>query len=260
MRAWLTEIWHRRELVALLVSRNLKLRYKNSALGFFWSLLGPLFLILIYAIFLGVMRFQIDVRVLVTGIIVWQFLAMCLGDSLHAIVGNANLVTKAAFPRIILPLAMVKANLVNFLLSLAVVLIYLVVAKASFGAWYLLPPVILTQFALCLGVALIFSASNVFFRDTEHIISVVMLAWFFMTPVIYPMAIVMENPNLPAWVSSAYFLNPMTGIVTTYRMALLSTPNPGAHLLCLSFAVAWGILFAGVAIFQKAQVLFGDEL
>lgn len=244
----------------MLVVRNLKIRYKNSVLGFFWSLLGPLLLILIYSIFLQVMRFDIDLKVLVTGIIVWQFLAMCLGDSLHAILGNANLVTKASFPRIILPLAMVKANLANFLLSFIVVIVYLVLAGASFGALYWIPLVVLTQLALCTGVALLFSASNVFFRDTEHILSVVMLAWFFLTPVIYPIDRVLANPGFPAWVPVAFFMNPMTGIVTAYRVALLSVPNPGTLLLTLSFAAAWSILVVGVMLFQRTEVYFGDEL
>lgn len=244
----------------MLVERNLKIRYKNSVLGFFWSLLGPLLLILIYSMFLRVIRFDMDLRILVTGIIVWQFLAMCMGDALYAILGNTNLVTKAAFPRIILPLAMVKANLVNFLLSLLVVVIYLAVAGAAFGAAYWLPLIILTQLALCTGVALMVSASNVFFRDTEHVLSVVLLAWFFLTPVIYPIGFVLERADFPAWVTVGFFMNPMTGIVTAYRMALLSVPNPGTVLLALSFAVAWSVLIVGSMVFQKAQILFGDEL
>ena len=105
---WLKSIWSRRYLLWLMTVRNVKLRYRNSALGFFWSLLGPLFLIVIYSAFLRVMKFKIDLPVLVVGIVSWQFLAMCLGDSLGAIVGNSNLVTKSKFPRSILPLAMVK--------------------------------------------------------------------------------------------------------------------------------------------------------
>ena len=254
------DIWRKRELILILVERNLKIRYKNSALGFFWTLLGPLFLILIYSLFLSVLRFPMPLPILVTGIISWQFLAMCLGDSLYAIVGNANLVTKSAFPRIILPLAMVKSNLVNFLLSFIVVIGYLLFKGVDFGALYLLPLIILTQFALCLGVALIFSAANVFFRDTEHIMSIVMLAWFFMTPVIYPIGLVMDNHGFPWWVSVAYFLNPMTGIVSAYRMAFLSAPNPGTEFLMLSFTVSMIFLLVGLFVFQKSEKLFGDEL
>jgi len=254
------ELWRRRELALILVQRNLKIRYKSSVLGFFWTLLGPLLLILIYALFLGVLRVPIELPVLVTGIVAWQFLAMCLGDSLHAVVGNANLVTKAAFPRILLPLSMMKANLVNFLLSLLVVAGYLLCVRVSFGPVLLCVPALVTHAALCFGVALLFSCANVFFRDTEHILSVVMLAWFFMSPVIYPIETLLGNPDFPAWVHMLYFCNPMAGIVTTYRMALLSHPSPGLDLLLLSYTGAWAVAAVGVMVFQHWEPYFGDEL
>jgi lipopolysaccharide transport system permease protein len=260
MLALFKDIAAHRELLAILVGRNLKIRYKNSALGFFWTLLGPVFLIVIYATFLGIMRFPLSLPTLVTGILVWQFLAMCLGDALHAIVGNANLVTKSAFPRMILPLAMVLANLINFLLSGVVLLLYLMVVRVTPGAWYWLPLVLLTQTALCLGVALILSCANVFFRDTEHILQVVMLAWFFLTPIIYPIAKVMERfPDTP-WLVTLYFANPMTGLISAYRAGLLSAAWPAAGHLALSCGVAWGILAAGLALFCRVEPRFGDEL
>ncbi|HRV31789.1 MAG TPA: ABC transporter permease, partial [Kiritimatiellia bacterium] len=114
------DIFSRRELVWILIERNLKIRYKSSFLGFFWSLLAPLSLIVVYSVFLGLIRFPMSLPVLVTSIIIWQFLAMCMGDALQSILGNANLVTKAAFPRVILPLSMVGANAINFLFSFAV--------------------------------------------------------------------------------------------------------------------------------------------
>ena len=258
--ALLKDIWERRELLELLVVRNLKIRYKNSALGFLWSLLSPLFLIVIYGLFLRVMKFQWDLRMLVTGIITWQFLALCLGDSLHAIVGNANLVTKTAFPRIVLPLSTVCANLVNFLLSFVVLVVYLLLAGAPFPGVWLLPVIVMTQFALCLGVALIFSCANVFFRDTEHVLSIVMLAWFFLTPVIYPVDLVLGNAGFPSWCKTLFFLNPMTGIVTASRMALVGAANQGMLRLCISFASAWLVLAIGAKVFLSHEWRFGDEL
>lgn len=258
MNGVVQDIINRRELLGLLVSRNLKIRYKSSALGFLWSLIVPIFLIVIYMTFLKLMKFPIDLEILVTGVIVWQFFTMCVGDSLHAIVGNANLVTKAAFPRLILPTSMVLANLVNFLLSCVVLVIFLLIMNVDFGPLYWLPLVVLTQTALCLGVSLFFSAANVFFRDTEHIQSMILLAWFFMTPVIYPMTIVIDDS--PAWVSQAFFLNPMTGIVTAYRVSLLSAEHPGVWYMVLSLEVAVLIFAAGIAVFQRVEGRFSDEL
>lgn len=256
------EVWKEmlahRELIGILVSRNIKIRYKNSALGFLWTLLGPLFMIVIYFLFLSVMKFEIDLPSLVTGILVWQFLSMCLGDSLNAILGNANLVTKASFPRIVLPLSTVLANAINFLLSMVVLMVYLLVVKADFGmlAWF--PLIALTQFALCLGMALIISSANVFFRDTEHIVSLVMMAWFFMSPIIYPIELITGGFN--TLIHRLYFLNPMAGIVTTYRNIFISKDFVPSSLWSVSFIAAWVVLAVGVFIFQRAEPRFGDEL
>lgn len=254
----LKDIAGHRELLQMLVIRNLKIRYKNTSLGFFWSLLSPVFLIVIYSMFLKLLKLQMPIEIIVTGIIIWQFMAMCLGDSLNSIIGNANLVTKTAFPRIILPLAMVKANFVNFLLSFAVLIIYLMIKDVDFGPVYLLPVVMVTQFALCLGLALLIACSNVYFRDTEHMLSMVMLAWFFMSPVIYDLDFIWAK--LPANIQSLVFLNPMFGILNSYRVCLLSSTTPGVGYIALSYAVAWMVLFAGIVVFQKLEPGFGDEL
>ena len=258
MFTFLKEIYDGRELLGILIVRNLKIRYKNSALGFFWTLLVPLFLIVIYATFLRILRFATEdplfLPQLVTGIIVWQFLAMCLNDSLQAVVGNANLVTKTAFPRVILPLAMVLANVVNFLLSSAVLLVYLLVIKVPFGnlAWLLVA--LPSQVALCLGLSLLISCLNVFFRDTEHILGVVLLSWFFLTPVIYPFSII------PSGLEYLASVNPMTGIVSAYRGALLARNPMSPAMMRLSLVMAWAMLPLGLAVFTKLEKSFADEL
>ena len=252
------EISEYRELLQILVARNLTIRYKNSALGFFWTLLAPLFLIATYSLFLAILRFEINLPNLVTGLLAWQFHAMCLGDSLHVILGNSNLVTKTFFPRIILPLSTVAANLVNYLLSLAVLMVYLLLAKVDVGPLYLLPFVIATQFALCLGISLALSAINVFFRDTEHILSVVLLAWFFVTPIIYPLAMVTDNYN--PLIHYLFFANPLAGLITAYRNVFLTEDLIPLPMLIAPFALSWAVLGCGVFFFQTVQPRFGDEL
>ncbi|NQT91243.1 MAG: ABC transporter permease [Lentisphaerae bacterium] len=254
----LKDLHGRRELLMLLVVRNLKIRYKNSALGFLWTLLAPLCLILVYAVFARVLRFfqndPLFMPRLVIGIIVWQFLATCYNDALHAIMGNAELVKKSAFPRFILPLSMVLANLLNFLFSAVILVIYLQFVRMPLGPIAWLPLIILTQVALCLGGALIISSLNVFFRDTEHILSVGLLAWFFMTPIIYTI------DYWPARFVHLGFLNPMTGLVTAYRAVLMSDSAVGPSFVALSVVVAWSVFVVGVIAFQKAQVRFAEEL
>jgi ABC-2 type transport system permease protein len=257
------EVAARRELLAMLVVRNIKIRYKDSVLGFFWTLLGPLLLILIYAVFLGILKIPVALPVLVTGIFVWQYLAMCLGDSAQAIIGSSNLVKKAAFPRITLPLAVVLANFVNFLLSLVVVVAYTRVAAVPFGPVIWLPLALVTQVALCLGVSLILAALNVFFRDVQHLIGVATMAWFFLTPVIYDAALVEHvsfGPLSPFWLKFVFYLNPMTGLLALYRTALIGSPLPDLYLLVPSLALGWGVCVAGVAIFMRLQGRFADEL
>lgn len=246
----------------MLVGRNLKIRYKNSMLGFFWTLLGPLCMIAIYATFAHILRWS-DMhpqflQFLVVGIVMWQFTLMCLNDALYAIMGNANLIKKTAFPRVILPLAMVSANLVNFLLTCAVLTAYLLIVKMSFGCVMCFPLVLLTQCALCLGISLIVSASNVFFRDTEHALSIVALAWFFLSPIFYPVKMQLEMlPDHLGWLA---FLNPMTGILCSYRAIFMNNVSATMAQIGVSFAVSWVVLLIGIAVFQKAQVKFGDEL
>lgn len=256
------KIWDRRELLWILVVRNLKIRYKNSALGFFWSLLTPLVMIVIYAIFARILRFNegqpFYLQNLVTGIVVWQFLSMCLNDSLHAVTGSTNLVKKTSFPRIILPLSTITANLINFLLTLTVLVSYLLIAGLKPASLYFLPFVILSHAALCLGLGLMISSANVFFRDTEHIIGVSVLAWFFLTPVFYDVGLQLQFlPDGSEWLA---FLNPMTGLVCAYRHIFMSMPPEGLLHVALSAAVSWIALSVGVVAFQKAQVFFADEL
>jgi len=260
------DIYDRRELLWLLVVRNLKIRYKNSALGFFWSLLVPLMMIAVYAVFAGILKFNKGqpqyLQFLVVGIVVWQYTAMCLNDGLYAILGNSNLVKKASFPRIILPLSMTSANLVNFLLTMVVLILYLLFAGMNVQHIYLLPVAILVQTALCLGMSLVIATSNVFFRDTEHILGVFTLAWFFLSPIFYEPAMQVDQILTrlgPQW-TWLVFLNPMTGIVCIYRSVLMSRAIPSMLGVCVSVTVSLAVCILGIAVFNRFQSKFGEEL
>ena len=262
MLRFFRDLIERRELLLILTGRNIKIRYKNSVLGFFWTLLAPLFMIVIYSAFARIMRWSLGradfLEFLVVGIVMWQFLMMCLNDSLNAISGSANLVKKTAFPRHVLPVSTVLANGINFLLTFAVLFVFLILRRSGFQHLWLLPLVIVSQTALCMGLALAISASHVFFKDTEHALGVGTLAWFFLSPVFYN--IEMQMDFLPAVLQPAVFLNPMSGLLCSYRFALMAEPFAGARHVWISFAMAWAVLLAGVAIFQAAQKRFADEL
>ncbi|MCX6339732.1 MAG: ABC transporter permease [Candidatus Aureabacteria bacterium] len=257
----LQEVIRKREMLATLVARNLKIRYQSSALGFLWTLLNPLFMMLIYWLFIRLMKFPMDPWSLLTGVLAWQFLTMCCGDAINAVAGHPNLVKKVYFPRIILPLATVLANLVNYLLSLVVLFaLTLLAGKFAWGpALAALPLVILVQLLFCLGLALIISCSSVYFRDTEHIVAVLLMAWFFMTPVIYSLDYISAKAPFP-WLLAFYKLNPMVGLITLYRRIIMNGPSPGWLAAAASVIVPFLILGAGLRIFTRYEPDFADEL
>ncbi|HWR97415.1 MAG TPA: ABC transporter permease [Candidatus Methanoperedens sp.] len=259
-RPLLAELLARRELVGNLVARNLKQRYKGSALGFLWSLLHPLFLVLIYLAFIRLMRFPVRLPHLLVGVMAWQFLALCAGDAAGVILGHASLVKKTWFPRFILPLSAVLGNLVHFALSLLVLGVALPLLGAPPRAgWLLLPAVIALQFFFCLGLSLGLSALNVFFRDVEHLVPIGLMSWFFVTPVIYPPEQVLGNPSLPQWVAPVFFANPMAALLALYRHALLGEPLPPLALWP-GFLVALAVFLAGALLFARLEPQFSDEL
>lgn len=269
------QLLKRRELLTILVQRNLKIRYKNSSLGFLWSLLTPALMILMYACFAKILKFSDGadyLSFLVAGIVIWQFTAGCMNDSLNAIVGNTNLVKKVSFPRIILPLSTALANGVNFLLTLVVLIIYLILAGVfSCANIYLLVPAILMQLMLCVGICCFCSVANVFFRDTQHIVGIGSLAWFFMSPVFYRTTMQTSaitsvfGLSASSQLQGIVFLNPMTGILGMYRAAFMSGQRPvpenlSLWWLMLSAGICFVVFIAGLIAIRKGDRSFGDVL
>lgn len=252
----LVEAFKRRDLLKTLVERNLKVRYKGSFLGFFWSLLDPMIMIGIYYLFVQLMRFKIDLPYLVVGVISWNYFIMCLNDSVGAVSGSANLLKKVYFPRIILPLSMIVANFINYLLSLLVLLFFLIAVQADIQ-WFQFGYLVFFLFfqaLLCLGFALILSSLSVFFKDLTHIIGLILFAGFFMTPIIYPVTMVPEK------LLALFLLNPMTDILLGIRSILINRPIPDVWTFWSFLGSSLLILSLGLYIFSKKEPLFADEL
>ena len=259
-RPLLPELIARRELVSNFVVRNLKQRYKGSALGFLWSLLHPLFLVLIYLVFIRLMRFSTNMPSLLVGVMVWQFLSLSMGDAAGVVLGHASLVKKTWFPRIILSLSAVLSNLVHFGLSLLVLAVALpLLGVAPRITWLHLTWLLALQFLFCLGISLGLSALNVYFRDVEHLVPIALMSWFFVTPVIYSADLVLGNPTLPAWVAPVFFANPMTALLTWYRHAFLGDPLPAVALWPGLLGVVV-VLLLGALLFTRLEPGFADEL
>lgn len=256
-----------RELLDMLTARNLKIRYKGSALGFLWSLLTPGFFILMYAVFARILKFNNGsphyLEFLVSGIIIWQFTAGCLNDSLNSISGNSNLVKKVFFPRVILPVSAVVADLINFALTFAVLVAYLLISGAAdFRCAYWIMPALLMQLTLCTGLACFCASSNVFFRDMQHIVGIVSQAWFFMSPVFY--GVDLQLSFLPRALSWLAYLNPMTGILGAYRAGLMGDAvlpaGVSSAAMAVSAAMCLAVFAAGLYAMRAGDKKFGDVL
>ena len=258
-----------RELIYNLVVRELKARYKNSALGFLWSLLNPLGMMLVFTVVFTVMMPNNQISkypiFLLCGLLPWDYFNAGVMGGISSVVGNSNLVKKVFFPREVLPIASVLANLVNFLLALLVLFGVLIVFRARVSPWlWLLPLVILIETGFIMGVVLILSTLNVFYRDTMMVMDVVMRAWFFLTPVIYPIEILPHNYHILGITVDLhrlmYILNPMASLVATFRDLLYWGYHTNLDFFLRTGATALAVLAAGYWFFVRFSKSFGEEL
>ncbi len=216
------DIWRYRELIVGLVRKELKVKYKNSVLGFLWSMLNPaLTLVVFYFVFQivlpnGIPFFAIY---LLSGVLVWNLVSSSLPAATASVVSNATLVKKVAFPREILPLASIGAGLVHFFLQAIVLIGALVIFRYPVGPRYVaLLPVALAVLLLFLGaLSILLSAVNVYMRDTQHFVELALLAWFWGTPIVYQYRLVADRLEGREWL---IFLNPITAVTVTFQRAI----------------------------------------
>jgi ABC-2 type transport system permease protein len=213
----LRDLWGFRELFGQLVKKELKVRYKSSALGFLWSMLNPLFLLVVYTVVFGILgaSFSYFSIWLLTGLLAWNFFSTSLMQGTHAITGNSYLVAKVRFPREILPIASVGAALVHLALQSSVLVGVLLVIwyPVDWSYIWLVVPAVAVLILLGAAFAIMLSAMNVYARDTGHLLELAMLAWFFLTPILYPYELVANKLAGKGWPSWLGLLNPITGIV-----------------------------------------------
>lgn len=262
------ELWSFRELVRNLVVRDLKVRYKNSVLGIVWSFLNPLLMMVVFTAVFTVMRGEavnkFPVFVLV-GLLPWQFFTNSVSSAAQSIVGNAHLINKVYFPKEILVVSGVLSNLVNLLLSLLVLIPMMALFRVEFTTWaFLLPVMIIIQVIFTLAVCFVVATSNVFYRDVQIILEVVLLAGFFLTPVFYSLDILPHNypifgTTIDVW-RWMYYLNPMASIIANYRIILYYGASPAFDFLGRTFVTAVVFLIVGLIVFYRYQTWFSEEL
>ncbi len=269
--AILREWWDYRELLVNLVARDIKVRYRNSVLGFAWSLLNPLLMMLVFTLVFSVLTDPegIEPRIrdfpmhVLGGLLIWNFTADVITRAMTSITGNRDLLTKVYFPREILPLSVVLANVVHFLLALPLYFIFAAFRNIPFThhIWFL-PALVLLQILLLSGIAFIVAALNVYFRDIESIMNVALIAWFFLTPIVYQLERIpnREFLGLDMW-RWVYMLNPMAALITGYRYAILyGWPLWRFKHLLLTAATAMLLLWIGLWLFRRYASRFVEEI
>ncbi|MFQ5814239.1 MAG: ABC transporter permease [Anaerolineae bacterium] len=259
MKERILELVKYRELVRNLVIRDIKLRYRNSVLGFVWCLGNPLLMMAVFTVVFTILM-PTDIPkypvFILCALLPWNYFNTAIMGSIDSIVGNAHLIKKVYFPREVLPLSIVLANLVNFLLALIALFAMLFAFRVQLTPWVLyLPLIIFIQTIFTLGLALIFATLNVFYRDTKIIMEVGMLAWFFLTPVFYRI-----EDLVPQYARLMYWVNPMASFTSWYRIVLYHGISMEPGFMFRTFVTAVIALVVGYLVFTRYSHVFGEEV
>jgi lipopolysaccharide transport system permease protein len=252
------ELWDSRELLYFFVWRDIKIRYKQTAIGAAWAVLQPLLTMLVFSLFFGKLA-HIPSEGLpypifyYSALLPWTYFAAALQAGTNTIVENQRVITKVYFPRLTLPLSSVLSGLVDFGISFAmflVLMVYYGIRPTAAVLW--LPAFLLLAVLTALGVSLWLSALNAMYRDVRYLLPFLVQFWLFASPVVYPSSMVPEKWR---WL---YGLNPMAGVIEGFRWSLTGRDSPRGPMLLASVGVAVVIFLGGVAYFQKMETTVVD--
>ena len=253
------EIWAYRAMIRSLVHKDLRGRYQASVLGFLWTFIVPLCQLLVYTVvFSIILRSTVEkfYLYLFVALIPWNFFSTCLTGGSSCVIQQQSLVNKIYFPREVVPVAYVTGAFVNMLYCEIVVVAVALFSGVQFSIPGLLclPLVMAVEYILALGITMIMSAADVYFRDLEHILGIVSMAWMFMTPIMYDLSIVPER------LMPFFRLNPMTSIVTAYRDILYAGSVPKLETLGVSLGMGILFLAVGFLVFGKLKRRFSEVM
>jgi len=252
------EIWKYRELFYFLTKRDIKVRYKQTVLGGLWAIIQPFFTMIVFSIFFGRLAklpsdgipYPIFVY---AGLLPWTYFANALTNSGNSLVGNANLITKVYFPRVIIPASASLAGLLDLFIAMSILGVMMVYYSLYPGLTVLLLPFLIGLTFLCaVGVGLWLSALNVQYRDIRYAIPFLIQIWMFVSPVIYPASLVTDNYK---WVLA---LNPMGGVINAFRSCLLGHKPIDWSLLGISTIIILALFFSGLYYFRRMEKTFAD--
>lgn len=255
----LKELFNYRQMIYSLVRKDLRGRYKGSVLGFFWTFLNPLLQLVVYSIvFSTIMRIDVDkyYLFLFVALIPWIFFSSALTGGASSILAQKDMIKKIYFPREVLPIAYVTSCFVNMLLCFIVIFVVVIVSGVGINVAALccLPIIMIVEYVLALGFALISSAITVYFRDLEHILGIVSMAWMYLTPIMY------SQDMIPEQFDFVMRINPMCHIIIAYRDILYYKQVP--QIETLANATILGIIFMviGFFVFSKLKKHFAEEM
>ena len=247
-----------RDLLRVLVARDMKLRYKRSTLGFAWSLLNPLAQMLVFTfVFSNVLPLNIPnySSFLFSGLLVWNWFNTSLFQATDAIVGNRELIRRPGFPIAILPVVTITSQMLHFILALPVLFIFLALNGIyPQAAVVMLPVLIALQFVFTLSLAYLAATFHVSFRDTQYLLGIVLLLGFYVTPIFYDASVI------PAQYLAIYSINPMYVFIQNFRMILLYGKFPYLIPLAVMGLISLILLFFSYRIFKSASTRFAEEL
>jgi lipopolysaccharide transport system permease protein len=262
-RGWISldlgGVWAHRELLYFLTWRDVKIRYKQTALGALWAIIQPLLPMIIFTLFFGKLAHMpsdgIPYAVFAyAGLLPWTYFANAVGSSATSIVGSSNLITKVYFPRMIIPGSAVLSALVDFFMAFTLLGVLMLWYRLPIHAGvFMLPFLILLVTALALGVGMLFAGLTVKYRDVRYTLPFVVQFWMFATPVIYPASLV---PPKWRW---ALAINPLTGVIEGFRAALFGRPLDWGSLGA-SIAIAVALLISAAYLFQRMERTFADTI
>jgi homopolymeric O-antigen transport system permease protein len=259
-RPQLKALWRSRELIYFLVWRDVKVRYKQTTLGIGWAIIQPVISMTIFTVFFGELAglpsndIPYPIFVL-AGLIPWNYFATSVSGCSNSLVRDVSLISKVYFPRTVLPVASVLTGLLDLAISLGVLAIFMAIFRVPIRPTVLLVlPLVFFLIATALSVGIWFAAINVRYRDVGYVVPFFIQVWLFVTPVIYPASLVPEGP-----LRLLYALNPMVGVVVTFRWALVGGPPPGP-LLLLSLIVVLLLLVSGWINFMRTEQSFADVI
>lgn len=266
----MTSIWREardiirwRELLSQMVGREVKARYKQSILGYFWIILSPLAQMLVMSFaFSVILRIPTNANsaipysiFLFVALLPWNLFANSLSSACASLVGSASLITKVYFPRTILVLSTVIAKIVDFFLATSVLVVYMVVYQIQIS-WHILwvIPIFLIQQLFTLGLSLFLAGSNLLYRDIQYLLTLLLTLWLYLTPIIYPADMVPERYRL------IFQLNPMAVIVNAYRQVVLGAAAPNFLGLGVALLVSLLVLVLGFTYFKSREKIFADNI